>query len=46
MSSAEGPIAVGKSDELSHPSIWKRVAAIYLRASESGTQAFPYFVEK
>ena len=43
---AEGPVAVGKSDEITHPSVWKKVAAMYLHAIQAGIQAYPYFVEK
>ena len=43
---AEGPVSVGKSDELSHPSVWRKVAAIYLDAANTGVQALPYFGEK
>ena len=43
---AEGPVAVGKSDEITHPSVWKKVAAMYLHAIQAGIQVYPYFVEK
>ena len=43
---AEGPVAVGKSDEITHPSVWKKVAAMYLHAIQAGVQVYPYFVEK